>query len=46
MLAKSKLPGIKIIFPMQGQKVSDNKNLTITETSTYNSHLIVKFPLL
>lgn len=38
MLAKSKLQGIKITFPAQGQKVSDAKNLTITGTSTYNSH--------
>jgi len=38
MLAKSKLLGVKIIFPAQGQNVSDDKNLTISGTSTYNSH--------
>ena len=38
MLAKSKLEGIKIIFPAQGQGVPDGKNLTLTGMSTYNSH--------
>jgi hypothetical protein len=37
-MSKSKLPGIKIIFPEQGQRVSNDKNLTITGMSTYNSH--------
>ena len=38
MVAKSKLQGIKIIFPAQGQRVPDDKNLIITGMSTYNSH--------
>ena len=38
MLAKSKLGGIKIIFPAQGQRVPGGKNLTLTGMSTYNSH--------
>ena len=38
MMAKSKLQGIKITFPAQGQRITDDKNLTITGMSTYNSH--------
>ena len=38
LLAKSKLPGIKIIFPAQGQRIPEAKNLTLTGISMYNSH--------
>lgn len=38
MMAKSKVNGIKVIFPKQGQSIHNEKNLTITGTSTYNHH--------
>ena len=38
LLIKSKPQGVKIIYPAQGQRVSNDKNLTITGMSTDNSH--------
>ena len=37
MSAKSKLQGIKITFPAQGQRIPNGRNLTLTGMSTYNS---------
>ncbi len=38
MMAKSKVNGIKISFPKQGQSIHDDKNLTITGISIYDHH--------
>ncbi|HEY7078791.1 MAG TPA: hypothetical protein VH500_03755 [Nitrososphaeraceae archaeon] len=38
MMVKSKVNGIKIIFPKQGQSIHNDKNLTITGISTYDHH--------
>jgi hypothetical protein len=37
-MAKSKVNGIKIIFPKQGQSTHNDKNFTITGIVTYNHH--------
>ena len=46
MVAKSKLNGIKIIFPTQGQRIPYDKNLTITGMSTYNHHTNCKVSII
>jgi hypothetical protein len=37
MAVKSKPQGVKITFPSQGQRVTGDKNLTLSGTSTYNN---------
>jgi hypothetical protein len=38
MMAKSKVNGIKITFPKQGQSIHNDKNFTISGISTYDHH--------
>jgi len=50
-MAKSKVNGIKITFPKQGQSIHNDKNFTISGISTYPEYLhmiiipIVEFQL-